>query len=434
MRKSFQKALSLALAAAMTISLGSGIAAPQETDAKVVDKKITTNAPYHGFLCFQSGQYTFRNAYDAATYGVAGTDADSKQVSGYDWLRKFCYNQPDGTATMTTEFRGKKITVPKKTKLVAQYADFSCPDITYDGTYTVSMSNFGADTFKYDAGWNMLFVDTEIPLTNKNVKFSNISLKVDGAELYKSETVKIRNNKDCPNTYQLMAINIYGFDNYGTSTQKENSLGDGVADCINANYPKQSIEITFTVSGMGAAPTGYQADNLVYTAPASPDSGNPASGPSVSTTQTAVSVSSLAKGKTFTAGNLTYKVTKASDKSGSATVAVAGVKKSAQKKTSLSVPKTVTNAKFKYKVTAVNGKAFAKCKKLKKVTLGANVKTLEKNSFAKCTKLSSLKVDGKLTKVKKKAFAGCKKTIKVSGKSKKANIKALKKSGYKKFK
>lgn len=483
MRKSAKKALSLGLAAAMVVGLGSGIT-PQTAEAGSLaanDVAAYTKRPYRAYLCFQDSLYNYRDPFDDDAAGITftelkttdannpctvyasldaalkdgtGTNASTKYdnagVSGYDWTKMFMRNTPLTTETTETEFRdldgdgtNEKYTTPKLAKAVVSVADFESPDVSYDGTYTVSMKNFDPDTFKYSYGFRMLYADTTIPYSEKSVKFTNVSLKIDGVEVYKADTGITRNTTDSKNTYQLMVVNEYGYgttatNGYGTKNQKANSCNDGVPDPIweaaktnggVINMPKQSIEITFTVSGLGAAPAGYvpQDDN-------SKGASTGAIGvPTPSAVSTSPSVS-LKKGKTFTSGNLTYKVTKASKKSGSATVAVSGVKKSAQKKTSLSVPKTVTNKKFKYKVTAVNSKAFSKCKKLKKVTLGANVTTIKKNAFAKCTKLNALKVNSKLKKVAKKAFAGCKQNIKVSGKSKKANIKALKKSGYKKFK
>ena len=63
MRKSFTKALSLFMAAAMTVSLASGIAAPQTADAATLptDKVASfMTAPYHAYLCFQTDRYSYR--------------------------------------------------------------------------------------------------------------------------------------------------------------------------------------------------------------------------------------------------------------------------------------------------------------------------------------------------------------------------------------
>ena len=51
--------------------------------------------------------------------------------------------------------------------------------------------------------------------------------------------------------------------------------------------------------------------------------------------------------------------------------------------------------------------AFANCKKLKKVTIGTNVKKIGKKAFYKCSKLKSIRVKTtKLTSVGSNAFKG----------------------------
>ncbi len=488
MRKSFTKVLSLALAAAMTVGLGSGFVAPATADAatlKATDNKeikaFMESGVYNAYLGFQTSSYSYRDGFDNDTAGLTNTSIPRDEIKGtyvyeseekmaldkpttikfensgvsvFNWRKMFIQNTPNANSPLKDyEFRDlnadgtkDKYQVPKNSKYVVRTADFRQPDITYDGTYTVSMENFNENAFQYDFGFRMLYINTNIPLSVKDVKFTNIILKIDGVQVGQpmAEGV-VRNDKDSPNSYNIMLTNEYGYTDYGLKTQavdtgKNDPAPDPVWEAAKTNggvitMPKKSIEITFTVSGLGAAPAGYVAknDDAIATQTAL----------DVGTQQeqlkneaaSKAALSSLAKGSKITAGNLTYKVTKASQvNDGSAEVAVVGVKKAAKKKASLSVPKTIVNKDVTYKVTAINKKAFANCKKLKSITIGANVKKIQKQAFANCAKLAKIKVNGKLTKVEKKAFAGCKKNIKVSGKNKKANIKALKKSGYKKFK
>ncbi len=425
MRKSIKKALSLALAAAMVVGLGSGATTASALSVALKDVPNTT-APYMSYLTFQTGtMYNFRNAVDDKDYGVVAS-AKQKDVKGtYDYANTFIWNKAksdkmkDATYTPDGEKNSKTIQVPAETELTATAATFQNPSITGDGTYTASMTGDLTEVFKYDQLWQMLGVTTTIPrAANPNVKFTNVSLSVDGQVLYTAAEGVARNVTDSKNLWTFMVINRYGYADY--NKKEQNAKKDGVPDVILNKGPKSSISITFTVSGLSGA------------AGATTTSGAAVTSGSATASQTAVT--SLKKGKTFTAGNLVYKVTKASKKSGAATVAVSGVTKSGTKKAALSVPKTVKNKKFTYKVTAVNKKAFAKAKKLKKVTLGANVKTIDKKAFSGCKKLKALKLSAKLSKVGKGAFSGCKNTIKVSGTAKKANVKLLKKSGYKKFK
>lgn len=444
MRKSYKKFLSLFMAAAMTVSLGSGIGnvtQPKEAEAGTV---------YHAALGFcTSTTWLFRERLE----GSANTDYTTKDASGKDIHPneggKGCsvYHLKD--PAQTTQSGDNKVTEINYdySKHLLKTGPTTVNDKAYlPGTYDVTITDTDLDynnksysikiegldkmngeaypllqNDKADSGFTQLYISTDIPKSGEaSASFSNIELYFDGQLVHKfAKAYPKSDNKDY---WQLMLINQYGSKSNGDSPEKD-------GDKFSYTMPNSSMEIRFTVSGVGSM------DSIDPTTGAT--TGALTSGPAASTTPTDGATNtnrSLAKGKTFTAGNFTYKVTKASKKSGSATVAVSGVKKSAQKKASLSVPKTVSKKKFKYKVTAVNGNAFAKCKKLKSVTLGANVKTLNKNAFAKCSKLSKLKLNAKLTKVAKGAFKGCKKKIVVSGKGKAANVKKIKKSGYKKVK
>ncbi|MCM1222256.1 MAG: leucine-rich repeat protein [Lachnospiraceae bacterium] len=125
--------------------------------------------------------------------------------------------------------------------------------------------------------------------------------------------------------------------------------------------------------------------------------------------------------------NFNYVITDVTAK----TVKLVSVK--ADKKT-LKVPKTVNE----YTVTAIGDGAFTSCKKkLKTVTIGANVTTIGKNAFKGCKKLKTVKIENnsKLTSVQKTAFKKCAKGISTklpkSLKKNKKLQKALKKSGLK---
>lgn len=136
------------------------------------------------------------------------------------------------------------------------------------------------------------------------------------------------------------------------------------------------------------------------------------------------------KGSKYTIKGLKYKVTSASAKKRTVTVTGAKSKKAA----SVSIPATVKISGKKYKVTAIAAKAFKGYAKLKKVTVGANVKTIGANAFAQDKKLTTLTIKGTVLKsVGKNAFNGVPKKAKagVPKKSKKAYKKVLKKGGFK---
>lgn len=429
MRKAFTKLLSLALTASMAIGLGAGVVS-EKADAAYSQQKLDKNPvvaakPYRGYLTFQSGvMYNFRNNLDDEDYGILGS-AKSQALVGdpFDYANTFVWNKPkDAELTEQDDVyhAGTKIKIPKNAELTTTKANFVNPDITYDGTYTVSMDGFDPTLFQYDTGWTMLGVTTNIPKDAPAV-FSNVSLSVDGKVIYTAPQGVMRNLKDSPNFKTLMVINRYGYSNYDAGTQDPAKL-DGVPDCIEGNYPKQSISITFTLSGMGAAPADYVAA--------------PSTGGSVTASMPAISYSK-AVGDEITAGDFVYSVTTATDSTTPEivpTVMVSSVAKAAKNKKTLKVPDTITDGDFTYTVNELDMEAFYKAKKLKKLELGANITKIPAKAFVKNKKLTTIKFNAKLKKCGKNAFKGFKKKISITGKSKKANIKVLKKSGYKKFK
>lgn len=146
-------------------------------------------------------------------------------------------------------------------------------------------------------------------------------------------------------------------------------------------------------------------------------------------TQDTKKTDGLAKGKTFSAGSLKYKVTKAATittvtkKKTSGTVQVVGFSTSGKKKTSINVKNTVTRKGVKYNVTSVKSKAFQKSKKLKKATLGSKITSIPTSAFNADKKLTSVKATG-VKKIGKSAFKGCVKLNKLTlGKKKLSSVK-----------
>ena len=128
-------------------------------------------------------------------------------------------------------------------------------------------------------------------------------------------------------------------------------------------------------------------------------------------------------GTRYTVSGSTYKVTKAG--------AEVMVYKTSKVARSVIIPATIKAKGITYKVTAIGTKAFNGNKKLKKVTIGANIKKISNNAFFKCPALKTVTVKTmKLTKktAGKKAFKGVnrKMVIKVPKKVKKAYVKIFK--------
>lgn len=93
----------------------------------------------------------------------------------------------------------------------------------------------------------------------------------------------------------------------------------------------------------------------------------------------------------------------------------------------VTIPDKITFAGKEYKVTEIADKAFEKNKKIKKITLGKNIKTIGKQAFFKCKNLNQVTI--RSTSVKKigsKAFYGNAKNLKVQApKSKRTKYRQL---------
>lgn len=129
----------------------------------------------------------------------------------------------------------------------------------------------------------------------------------------------------------------------------------------------------------------------------------------------------LKKGKTYTVGGYKYKVLKSTGSK--KTVAFAGV--SNKKLTKILIPDSVKINGLTYKVTEISAKALKGNKKVKTVSIGANVTKIGKYAFYKAGKLANIVV-----KTKKLKSVGSKA---LSGISKKAEIR-VPSSKYKKYK
>lgn len=166
------------------------------------------NGTYHAYLGVQTPTWIFRNSWDDAAYGLA-TDyfGELGFVDGTDW--------------------------------VAQGGKFTDVEITGNGTYTVKLEGFDfSGEFRDDGAilgadgvFNLLFLSTDLPV-NDAVVLSNLTLKMDGKEI--TTMAEPFFNPDKKEIQEALFANIWN---------KEISALPYYA------APKESIEITFTVSG-----------------------------------------------------------------------------------------------------------------------------------------------------------------------------------------
>ncbi|MCM1523068.1 MAG: hypothetical protein NC120_01310 [Ruminococcus sp.] len=167
---------------------------------------VDLNGTYHAYIGIQTASYTFRNAYDDATYGY-GVTADDGTV----W-----FDQLTGWDGPTALNKG---------------GSFVDAEIAGNGTYSVSVTDFD---FGDDETLNLLFVSSDIPL-NDTVKISDVHVVLDGQDKYVFDEAYM--DPDAEEYMKWLAINIWN-DDLGKA--------DGLFGYI---MPEDSVELQFTVSG-----------------------------------------------------------------------------------------------------------------------------------------------------------------------------------------
>ena len=203
------RTLSAIAAAAMAVSMIPVSASAEDTT-------------YHAYIGVQSASYSFRNAWYEPTYGQGVTGDDGMvyfdQITGWD----------GPTA-------------------VSKGGVFNDAEITGDGTYTVSVTDFD---FGSDESLNLLFISTDIPL-DSGVTISDVKVTLDGNTKYTFDEAYL--SPDAKDYLEPMCINIWN-DDLG----KEDGL-------FGYTMPENSIELTFTVSGLGAAADDTAAEEEAAT-------------------------------------------------------------------------------------------------------------------------------------------------------------------------
>jgi len=193
---------------------------------------VTASAEnYNAYIGVQTQNFTFRNAWNEASYGK-GVTADDGTV----W-----FDQLTGWDGPTALDKG---------------GDFTDVEITGDGTYKVGVTNFD---FGSDEYLNLLFVSTDMPL-DCGATISDVKVIMDGQTKYTFDEAYL--SPDEKEYLQPMAINIWNSDLGGQ---------DGLFAYI---MPTSSVEVEFTVSNF---PAGAAAETTEE-APAETTTSAPATG------------------------------------------------------------------------------------------------------------------------------------------------------------
>ena len=183
----------------------------------------------------------------------------------------------------------------------------------------------------------------------------------------------------------------------------------------------------------------HGSDNGQPSKPGSSESGQPTTGNDQTTTEQKPDTNTnsnvdvgVKANQAATVKGITYKVTKI-ENAKNAQVTITRLDK---KKSSIVIPDYIMINGVKCKVVTIKKKALYKGRKLKKLTIGKNVQTIEDNAFNGCKNLKSITIKSTvLKKVGKNAIKGIHKkaVIKVPKKQYKKYKKLFgKKSGFKK--
>ena len=174
---------------------------------------------YNCYIQMQNAAYSFRNEYDAASFGKDTEQFDNIIVWGNNDEFKF----PEYSDCFDYDVNG-----------YVMPADITDVSVTHDGVYSVKIENFdwaldGANSF------NILTVNTDIPLTT-GATIINAKIIIDGAVA--TEVAAPTQNPDEEVTVQAMFANSFN-SAFGAYTEA---------------YPASSLEIQFEITGLAAAP------------------------------------------------------------------------------------------------------------------------------------------------------------------------------------
>ncbi len=187
-------------------------------------------------LCYQTGTYCYRDAYDHSTngYGSAKWDKFTVNCDSDDPEEKpeledyFDYDLGD-------------YLIP---------ATYTSANITGDGEYTIKAEHdfWGVNS---DSSFNLIHISTDIPY-DENIKVTSATVIIDGAEVKTIENPALEANKE----YCLFNV--------------ANAWNTDIGAFTDA-YPTSTIEVKFTIEGLGGAAADTTVEDTTADAPATGD-------------------------------------------------------------------------------------------------------------------------------------------------------------------
>lgn len=254
MRKSFKKALSLVLSAAMTLSLASGVTFPQaaaeDTTEPVAGVATASGAvgSYKAMVGFQTSVWDCRDGVDSEAadklYNEQYLPSIGKEAPAYNGANIYLNGKVASVNAKTGE-----LSKPENAVLY-EGAEVIDAAMTEDGEYTISISKLNlVDEENAEKIFNMLYVSTNIPVdeANANVVAKASSVKIDGVEVAKD--IAIPHKGDIEDYYRFMIADVYAPGDGTDSYFYGNPSDDADAKALSP-VPSESIEITFSIEGV----------------------------------------------------------------------------------------------------------------------------------------------------------------------------------------
>lgn len=319
--------------------------------------------------------------------------------------------KPEFTTSNAAGENGENVTFEYKKNTDSEYSTVVPSDA---GTYEVRVIVAEDDTYKQAVSEpvtftiskaNPSFTKPENLAVNCKSKLSDIILP-EGFVWEEPETIVAAGSQKNAGTVTVNAIYIpKDTTNYENVVVK---LNIKVGHVYTENITKEATAESDGIKLISCSECGYSYEESIPklsqpTKPApTPENPQPTK-PAPTSENPKPAKSVLKKGTKISVGKAEYVVTK-SAKTGAE---VAYTKLKNKKATSVSIPATIKKNGITYKVTSVADSAFANNKKLTKVTIGGNVKTIGKKAFYKNTKLKTVTLGKNITTIGDKAFYKC---------------------------